>query len=223
MKQNATFRGVLASVALFVVIGVGMTPVFASEPLVELRWALGAIEADAHQPNAVVKDTELASGARLKFLVEPLAPASIYLLLLDSDDQVHVLYNEKTSVTAAEPGGDATYVPSGRHWFELDGEAGQETFFLLASAEPLEGLDKLLAKLESAGDADKKSIAQDVVQEVRQIYRAHRNFARPIEKPVMIGGQTRGSGMDPGAIDRLAMEISAERFYGKTITIDHRP
>jgi hypothetical protein len=37
----------------------------------------------------------------------------------------------------------------------------------------------------------------------------------------MIGGRTRGDASVADAIDRLAMEISAQRFYGKTITIDH--
>jgi hypothetical protein len=37
----------------------------------------------------------------------------------------------------------------------------------------------------------------------------------------MIGGQTRGATDAASAIDQLAVEVEAERFYGKTITIDH--
>jgi hypothetical protein len=37
----------------------------------------------------------------------------------------------------------------------------------------------------------------------------------------MIGGKTRGTTTAADAIDQLAVEVEAERFYGKTITIDH--
>ena len=44
-----------------------------------------------------------------------------------------------------------------------------------------------------------------------------------VGQPVIIGGQTRGGPSEAAeGIDRIAVEISAERFYSKTITIDHQ-
>lgn len=185
---------------------------------VNLRWALGAIRTESSEPAAIKKDAQLETGAKLKFLVEPLSQGAVYLLLLDSDESIHVLYRESSS---KKEGSNPAYVPPGSQWFELDDEAGRETFFLLASVEPLAELESLLTRLESAEAADGKSLSEAIVAEVRRLHKQHRNFSRPVERPVMIGGQTRGGGPAGSAIDQLAVEISAERFYGKTITIDH--
>jgi len=182
---------------------------------VELRWALGAWDANGDKPSAVTADRQLETGTKLKFLVEPLSPGSVYLILLDSAEEIHVLYRESTTEV---PG--RTYVPPGQHRFELDNNAGRETFFLVASVEPLTELDQLLAAYAEAEGAEKGEVRDAVVAEIRRLHKAHRKFARPVEKPVMIGGQMRG-GSTGSAIDELAVEISAEQFYGKTITIDH--
>jgi hypothetical protein len=204
---------------LTVAISLVMASVMAAEgDTVSLRWALGAIETDSSEPAAIKKDVQLETGAKLKFLVEPLSPGSVYLLLLDSDGDLHVLYRGDST---RPDGSDPAYVPPGSHWFELDDRAGRETFFLLASVEPLVELDALLASLESADAAGSKTATDAIVAEVRRLHKEHRNFARPVEQPVMIGGQTRGGGPTGSTIDQLAVEISAERFYGKTITIDH--
>jgi hypothetical protein len=182
---------------------------------VELRWALGAWETDGEKPSAVTRDRQLDNGTKLKFLVEPLSPGSVYLILLDSADEIHVLYRESTTDV---PG--RAYVPPGTHRFELDEHAGRETFFLVASVVPLDELDQLLSRYAKAEGTDKSEAGSAVVSEIRRLHKAHRKFSRPVEKPVMIGGQMR-SGSTGSAIDELAVEISAEQFYGKTITIDH--
>lgn len=186
--------------------------------MVSLRWALGALDTGEVAPNAIKRDTQLPSGARLKFLVEPLSPGSVYLILQDSDQQIHVLYQESTSLS--EQNGKRAYIPPGSQWFEVDDKSGLETFFLLASTEPLLKLEKMLAQYKAAAPSSRKSLGTGVIAEIRRLHKTHRDFARPVEKPVMIGGQTRG-GASASVIDRLAVEISAEKFYGKTITIDH--
>ena len=182
---------------------------------VELRWALGAWETNGEKPSAVTADRQFDTGTKLKFLVEPLSPGSVYLILLDSADEIHVLYRESTTEVAGR-----AYVPPGKQRFGLDSHAGRETFFLVASVEPLEELDQLLARYAKAEGPDKGELGDAVVTEIRRLHKAHRKFSRPVETPVMIGGQMR-SGSTGSAIDELAVEISAEQFYGKTITIDH--
>jgi hypothetical protein len=201
--------------ALAIVAASALAPARAAEPEIGLRWALSAIEKGAESPSAIHADTQLAAGDRLKFLVEPLTPCSVYLVLQDASEDVHVLY--KKSAQASETGGKRTYIPPDKQWFEVDEKSGMETFFLIASAEPLGDLEKLLDAHDKA--SDRKASADKIVAEIRRLHKAHRDFARPIEKPMMIGGQTRSA--SPSSIDRLAMEVSAERFYAKTITIEH--
>lgn len=220
MKRFARVLATGASPALIILTflaGVALGNGEGAEPTVELRWALGAADAAGEAPAAVTRDTQLETGARLKFFVEPLSPVSVYLILQDSQDEMHLLYHDDSSSQAGEP----SYVPPGAQWFELDDEPGRETFFLLASVEPLTELEGLLARYESAEAAAKKELCDEIVDEIRRLHRAHRNFARPAEKPVMIGGRTRSDASGADAIARMAVEISAQRFYGKTITIDH--
>jgi hypothetical protein len=187
---------------------------------VSLRWAVGALDSAGGKPEAIQRDTRLGAGTKLKLLVEPTSPGSVYLLLLDSGQELHVLYRKSSTVTKAGDG-KPTYIPPGSQWFELETGAGMETFFLLASVDPLKELERLIDRHEAAAATDRKSAASAIVDEVRRLNKAHRDFARPVERPVMIGGQTRGSGDAASAIDQLAVEVEAERFYGKTITIDH--
>jgi hypothetical protein len=209
--------GPLVAILVVSIAGVAPATVAGDEPTVELRWALGAAEAAGETPSALTRDTQLKTGARLKFLVEPRSPVSVYLILEDSKAELHVLYRHDSSSQAGKP----AYFPPGPHWFELDDEPGTETFFLLASVKPLAKLETLLARYESAEAASRMGLRDEIVAEIRRLYLAHRDFARPAEKPVMIGGRTRGDESETSAIDRLAVEISAERFYGKTITIEH--
>ena len=188
-----------------------------TESTVSLRWALGAIETGEATPSAIQRDTQLQGGDRLKFLVEPLSAGSVYLLLLDADEIVHVLYRE--SIEAEERAGPS-YIPPGKQWFEVEDGSGLESFFLLAATEPLAELESLLDKYATAEEASKKEVGAEVIAEIRRQHRAHRQFSRPIEKPMLIGGQTRG-GQAGASIDRLALEVTAERFYAKTITIEH--
>jgi hypothetical protein len=194
----------------------GPAPAEEEAGTVSLRWALAAREADDEAPSAIQRDTQLQGGDRLKFLVEPLSAGSVYLILLDAAEEIHVLYRSPGAGSEAGP----SYIPPGKQWFEVDEADGIETFFLLASLEPLAGLEGMLDAHAAADAAARSGLGNEIVAEIRRLHKAHRDFARPIEKPMMIGGQTRGS--EPGAaIDRLAVEVSAERFYAKTITIEH--
>lgn len=194
----------------------------AAEGDVRLRWAFGAVAPDASRPAAIQRDTELRTGSRLKFLIEPLSDCSVYLVYQDAAGAINVLYPETFERAVA---GDRTYIPPGPQWFELDDQVGLETFFLLASDAPLSELERQLTGYQAAAPEARPELAKGVIDEIRRLVRAHRNFARPVERPVIIGGQTRGgvaTGAPAESIDQIAVEINAERFYNKTITIEHQ-
>jgi hypothetical protein len=76
--------------------------------------------------------------------------------------------------------------------------------------------------------AEKRSGAvAAIVNEIRDIKKRFRTFATLAERPVGIAGNVRGEkqpSANPDRIDiaTLATEISANNFFGKTITIDHK-
>ena len=121
MKTIDVLR-VLLTIVVLLIVATGHAAA-ADGASVTLRWALGAIQTESTEPAAIKKDAQLETGAKLKFLVEPLSPGSVYLLLLDSDDNLHVLYSGSSD--RAE-GSDPAYVPPGSQWFELDDAAGRE-------------------------------------------------------------------------------------------------
>ncbi|MCP3979112.1 MAG: DUF4384 domain-containing protein [bacterium] len=213
--KRARFIGIL-TLALLAVATAGSLADDAAT--VKLRWALGAWDAGEAAPKRIQKDVQLDTGAKLQFLVEPLSACSVYLLLLDSSDALYVLYRESAKKGS---GDERNLIPPGSGRFQLDDDAGRETFFLLASHEPLDKLEGLIESHDAASDSAKPAIVESVVAEIVRLNREHRRLSRPIEKPVMIGGQTRGGPDGRSAIDQLAVEVTAETYYGKTITIEH--
>jgi hypothetical protein len=220
IKGSGRILGAATILGSLAVLSLPIAAKDAGEPTVSLRWAVGALDAAGGKPAAIQHDTKLGTGTKLKLLVEPTSPGSVYLLLLDSSQSLSVLYRKSSTVSKAGDG-KPTYIPPGSQWFELETGAGMETFFLLASVDPLKDLEQLIDRHEAATGADKKTAATAIVEEVKRLNKANRNFARPVERPVMIGGKTRGTTDAASAIDQLAVEVEAERFYGKTITIDH--
>jgi hypothetical protein len=118
------------------------------------------------------------------------------------------------------------YIPKGDMWFELDRNAGLETFYLLASEKRFTALETLLSEYQSAGAGKKQALARKIIAEIRSIKRRHRKSERAAERPVPIGGNLRGIDKDKKQsspdIEPIAAEVSATRFYGRTFTIDHR-
>jgi hypothetical protein len=55
------------------------------------------------------------------------------------------------------------------------------------------------------------------VSEIREVKKRYRQFATLAERPVPIAGNLRGPD-----IGDLAVEITAQNFYSKTFTIEHR-
>lgn len=206
----------LALVLTFAFIG------SAQEPTghVEFRWAFGALRApEPEKLIQVSQNTALNSGDRLKFYVEPLCRCFIYLLFESAQKELTVLFPSPATRldTRLEPKA-AFYVPDAVEWLILDEHPGVETVHLIASANPLVRMTSLLRSHESAPPDRKASAVTAVLEEIRRVKLEHLR-ARAVERPIAIGGGVRGPGPD---ITSLAVAISAEDFYSRTFTIDHR-
>jgi len=193
------------------------------------RWAFGAIQRGEHKPKffAVTRDTRLKTGDKLKMLVELEKKCFVYVIYHSAQDEVMILFPyDMEQFTRDYVPGKRYYIPQGDRWFELDENLGRETFYLLASAQRLMGLERLLRKYTTADLARKPELAKQILTEIRKIKRRHRKFKTFAERPVQIVGNIRG--VDDAQktvrpdVSSIAVEISAKTFYSRTFTIDHQ-
>jgi hypothetical protein len=201
--------------------------------------ALGAQDARISLTMAFVKRTpegrpakvdfservNIKRGDLFKIFLQPSAGSYVYLILHDVQNDLQVLF-PLTFADFEKPGyaQSRTYIPEGEDWFALDGAKGTERFYLLASAERLRGLESRIAAYRNAAARKGSAVAainaarQAVLDEVRRLTKAHSQLAAAAEKPVTIGGGTRGV---DDTVARLATRIEAGIFYSKTFRLEH--
>jgi hypothetical protein len=187
---------------------------------VSFRWAFGALVGPENPPRLVpiTQDTTLKTGDRLKMLVELQKACFVYVIHHGPHGEVHWLfpYNQQQIDTDYQTG-KRYEIPHGEGWFKLDDQVGQETFYLLASSERLPELETLLHTYATAAPTEQPQLATTILTEIREVKKRYRQFATLAERPVPIAGNMRG----PDITD-LAVEITANNFYSKTFTIEHR-
>ena len=199
---------------------------FAQAPgTVRFRFAFGAIPGGAPPAlTAITKDTTLKTGDRIKLMVELQQPGFVYLIHRGPKAEIDLLF--PPALSAPVPVGRKHYVPEGPGWLTLDDTTGDETFYLVGSAERLGALEALLARYAGAPDAGKPAVSADIVAEIRRLRAEHRNVAAAAERPVIIGGNVRS--LDPAAgkelpdVSTVAVEITGGAFYARTFTVTHR-
>lgn len=199
------------------------------QDLVRFRWAFGAIIGSKNDQRlvAITRDTILKTGDQLKMLVELQKKCFVYLIYHTGQDELHMLFPyEIPQFTSDYKLHKKYYIPQGDMWFELDEDVGQETFYLLASAQRLLRLEALLGEYKSAEAAKKRELAKQILTEIRKEKRQHKKFATSAERPVTIGGSVRGVTKDKKTrspdIDPIAAEVNALNFYSRTFTIEHQ-
>jgi Domain of unknown function (DUF4384) len=199
-----------------------------SDASVNFQWAFGALKkANGAKFEAVTRDTGLKTGDQIKFFLKVNKNCFVYLIYRSSQGELNVLFPQRFKLKSAEytVAGDH-YIPKGDEWFELDEHTGEERFYLLASAERLVELEAVINDYETADAAKKPPLANQVLSEIRNLRKRHLKFKTYAERPVNIIGNLRGTekAETAGAHDiaKFAVEISADTFYSRTFTIDHR-
>jgi hypothetical protein len=218
-----------------VLISLGVHPILPAEDSdaqekgsVHFQWAFGAIKkVDGSEVEAVTRDTVLKTGDQIKFFLNLKNTCYVYLIYLSSQGELSVLFPQRFKPLSGEYDLSGThYIPKDDQWFELDEHLGEEKFYLLASAERLSKLEALVNDYESADSAKKPAFAKNILVEIRNLRKQHLKFKTYAERPVNIIGNLRGTEKagKAGAHDvaNLAVEISADTFYSRTFTIDHR-
>ena len=181
---------------------------------VSFRWAFASRRSADGELASITKDVTLETGNSLKMMVEILQDCFVYVILHDSAGDVQVLFQ------GFEPG-SRHFIPEGADWFVLGGADGEETLYLLASAERLTDLETVVGQYAAASQDARPQLAQEIIGQITELRRLHFMPGTVAERPAMIAGQTRGLRRGTEVTD-FATEISAPTFFSRTFVIDHR-
>ena len=143
-----------------------------------------------------------ANGERFKILIKPDVKSFVYIIAEDPEGEVTVLYT----------GAMKSNVMWSSDFLELTSPQGSESLYIVASLEEQKALAQRIDALEeNAGTTQKRAL----INEVLRIRSETSKFKEAPEKPVLMGGATRGSEESEG------IEFSGLRTYVKTISIEH--
>lgn len=226
------FRGMVAVAFLLTLWGIPEGTTFVAHAQtakanVAFSWGFGALVGKEKKFVSIARDTALTTGDQIKMVVELKNDCYVYLVHHSSKGEVSLLFPEDIRQFSGDyTTGKNYYVPKGKGWFELDKNTGTESFYLLASAQRLLDLEALLGDYASAKESEKPEIGKRVLEEIRNVKRKFRTFTTLAERPVTIGGNIRGVDEAGKArrpdVTTITTEITANNFYSKTFTIDHR-
>jgi hypothetical protein len=199
-----------------------------SETNIDFEWAFGALIGADKKLVSVTKDTILKSGEEFKMYVKLHKECFVYVVYYGSKGELALMFPSSIQQFQKDYLVDKNYyIPVGRKWEQLDQNTGPEKFFLVASSERLLDLEAKIGTYLSAEDSKKKTLAEEVVSEVRNVRKRYSTFATIAEKPITIGGNIRAIAEQKEEVRRpdvstIATKITANNFYSKTITIDHQ-
>jgi hypothetical protein len=198
------------------------------EENVSFRWAFGAMVGPHNDRRlvAITRDTALKTGDQLKLLVELKKQCFVYVIYHSGQDDVVMLFPSDTDqFTTDYQIAKRYFIPQGKLWFELDDNAGLETFHLIASATRLVELETLFNKDNTKAPYDKKKRSETILAGIRTIKKRYQKLTTDAERPVIIGGSVRGiddaSQVGFPDFDAIAAEVSTQDFYSRTFTIEH--
>lgn len=220
----------MASVALFLAAQSTAYAVMQtgnSEENINYKWSFVAkVGSGGERKIAMItRDTVLRTGDEFKMMVNVQKKCYVYVIHKGSSNELSVLY--PYSFDAQFELDKNYYLPKGRSWFKLDKNGGAETFYILASKERLTELEQQLNSYITAAADQQKELASAVVMEIKEIKKKYRTYQTLAERPISIAGNVRGTKTDAVNLDKfdvatLSTEISANNFYSKTITIEHK-
>jgi hypothetical protein len=183
-------------------------------PLLLLLPALAFAQSDLTWKMAFLKYTKgkmesvpfsrplaLADGDEFQLLVSPNTAAFVDVLYEDTTGEVTVLYQGATKA------GQVVTLPAEKQNFQVSPPKGTEKLHVLVSTKPQASLEALFKGLPKNSRA--------VLDELTRIKTALLSVAEAPEKPVPMGGVSRGMP------DVKITEFKGADSYAKTIRFDH--
>lgn len=196
-------------------VSVGGVQADDKEP-VHFLWAFEALVTDKGVTKSVPirEDTTLKTGDGLKFYLELRQPCFVYVIYHSAEGALHWLFPSERQPQGTMPStGTVMMIPADPAWLRINDQPGQETFYLLASAQRLTDVEKGLEAYAAATPDAQATVAKTVIADLHTLLKQQRGAVSP-GRPVPIAGNRR--------IGVEALEIRAASFYSKTVTIEHR-
>jgi len=182
---------------------------------VNFVWAFEALVVEGNVTKQVLikEDMTLNSGDQLRMSVELRKPCFVYVIHHGAQGEIQRLFPYDTQQFTTDYQTSKVYnIPPNDARFRVNEQVGRETFYLLASAQRLTDLEKLLETYAAAQPAEQTQAATNILAEIRNMIKQYRSSVQP-GRPVPIAGNMR-RGVE-------GVEISAPNFYSKTFTIEH--
>jgi len=196
---------------------------------ISFLWAFGALVGPERERKLVpiTHAMTLKTGDQLKMLVELQNECFLYVIHHGAKGEVSLIFPYNLQQFTTDYRTQKRYdIPPGNAWFILDQHIGREAFYLMASAQRLTRLEKLLDSYAFADPEKKPGLTTQILAEIRQIQRRSRKFATLAERPVVIGGGVRSTSESEQTrqadIGTIATAISANDFFTRTFNIDHQ-
>ena len=184
-------------------------------------WALAAMVGPPSEQQLVRLDDrhQVHNGDRLKMLVKPVSACWIYVVHQSPGDEITLLFPERSRLGKALRRGRAYEAPASS-WFQLDEETGRETVRLVASAQRLESLERLLTEHAGAEGKARSALAQRIRGEIDALTQP---LARTAQRPIPIAGTVRGRAEEwQDQLRQWIVELAGHGVVGRTIVLDHR-
>lgn len=173
--------------------------------------------------------TVLESGDQLHTSFTLKKPCFLYFIHSGFNDEVTLLYPHALPQKSPSDNMPVTYhIPGDGQCFVLDQNTGKETFYLLAASMRLRELENLLLDYSGCNASPKKELGKKIIQKIENLRKKFGKLHASAERPAKIGGTVRGGICQDNQDDKLpintfdSLMVSANDFYIKVITIDHR-
>jgi hypothetical protein len=156
-------------------------------PGVSFTWALAALRGQGldgtwvkiTDDDSATASNDLQAGDKLKMMVEILNPCFVYVLRLDSEERLEVLFPSKLPhrMIDSDPG-TRHFIPQ-EGWLKLGAASGEETFYVVAADQRLGDLERSLGEYETASsDAARELKLEATLDLVAELQAKHVKQAR---------------------------------------------
>ncbi len=167
----------------------------------------------------ITKNTTVFSGDLLSIFIQPIERAYVYLYLVDSNDDLSLLFPARISDFDDYSFGEEYRRPAIGGW-PIDQHKGTETIFLLASVKRLEKLESLTKAHMFASGRAREAAKAKVIAEIKDVKRDFSGLKEFAEKPTPLLSTMRTRGVEEET--DYAIEVSAKDIYSKTIRLEHK-
>ncbi len=192
---------------------------------IQFKWGVLTLDKKTNKTVGLnfSKSVQLSEGDDIRIYLEPVNNTFIYLYLLDSNNELMLLFPEDFTHFVDSYSNKPYYIPDAESWFTIDENSGTEEFYLIASKVRQPELESMTNKLQKESEKTNPNInkinelKKSIIDELARLRKANSTNVAVAEKPVSTAGTTRSI----SEVTTNATEVLTENFYAKTLRLEH--